>query len=105
MEAREADLLLHVVDAADPERDQRIEQVDALVASIGAGAIPQLRVYNKVDLLGRVPALARGPAGQPSAVWLSAATGAGIDLLRVALQEIFGRFALFGPVSHRPSLR
>ena len=65
MEAREADLLLHVVDAADPERDQRIEQVDALVASIGAGAIPQLRVYNKIDRLGRAPELARGPAGQP----------------------------------------
>ena len=43
MEARDADLLLHVIDAADPEREQRIAQVDELVASIGAGAIPQLR--------------------------------------------------------------
>ncbi len=94
MEAREADLLLHVVDAADPERDQRIEQVDALIASIGAAAIPQLRVYNKIDRLGRAPELARGPAGQPSAVWLSAATGAGIELLRGALQEIFGQAAM-----------
>ena len=63
MEAREADLLLHVVDAADPEREQRIEQVDALIASIGAGEIPQLRVYNKIDRLGRAPELARGPRG------------------------------------------
>ncbi len=94
MEAREADLLLHVVDAADPERDQRIEQVDALLASIGAGEIPQLRVYNKIDRLGRAPELARGPAGQPSAVWLSAATGAGVDQLRAALQEIFGQAAM-----------
>jgi GTPase len=94
MEAREADLLLHVVDAADPDRDQRIEQVDALIASIGAAAIPQLRVYNKIDRLGRTPELARGPAGQPSAVWLSAATGAGVELLRGALQEIFGQAAM-----------
>jgi GTP-binding protein HflX len=94
MEAREADLLLHVVDAADPEREQRIEQVDALIASIGAGEIPQLRVYNKIDHLGRAPELARGPAGQPSAVWLSAATGAGVELLRAALQEIFGQAAM-----------
>jgi len=94
MEAREADLLLHVVDAADPERDQRIAQVDALVESIGAGSIPQLRVYNKVDRQGRAPELARDAAGQPSAVWLSAATGAGVDLLQGALQEIFGQAAM-----------
>jgi GTP-binding protein HflX len=94
MEAREADLLLHVVDAADPDRDQRIGQVDALIASIGAAAIPQLRVYNKIDRLGRTPELARGPAGQPSAGWLSAATGAGVELLRGALQEIFGQAAM-----------
>lgn len=94
MEARDADLLLHVVDAADPERDQRIEQVDALVAGIGAGEIPQLRVYNKIDRVGRAPGLARGPDGRPAAVWLSAATGEGVDLLRAALQEIFGQAAM-----------
>ena len=94
MEAREADLLLHVVDAADPERDQRIAQVDALVESIGAGSIPQLRVYNKVDRLGRAPELARDASGQPAAVWLSAATGAGVGLLQGALQEIFGQAAM-----------
>jgi GTP-binding protein HflX len=94
MEAREADLLLHVVDAADPEREQRIAQVDELIAGIGAGEIPQLRVYNKVDRLGRRPELVRDAAGRPSAVWLSAATGAGLALLREALQEIFGQAAM-----------
>lgn len=103
MEAREADLLLHVVDAADPERDQRIAQVDSLVESIGAGSIPQLRVYNKVDRLGRAPELARAAAGQPSAVWLSAATGAGVELLQGALQEIFGQAALWLAVVLPPS--
>jgi GTPase len=94
MEARDADLLLHVVDAADPDRERRIEQVDELVAGIGAGAIPQLRVYNKIDRLGRAPELLRGAAGQPVAVWLSAASGTGVELLRAALQEIFGLAAM-----------
>ena len=94
MEAREADLLLHVVDAADPERDQRMAQVQELVESIGAGSIPQLRVFNKVDRLSRTPELVRDAAGRPSAVWLSATTGAGLDLLRGALQEIFGQSAM-----------
>jgi GTP-binding protein HflX len=103
MEAREADLLLHVVDAADPERDQRIAQVDALVESIGAASIPQLRVYNKVDRLGRAPELSRDAAGQPAAVWLSAATGAGVGLLQGALQEIFGQAAMWLAVVLPPS--
>ena len=94
MEARDADLLLHVVDAADPDRDRRIAQVDELVAGIGAGAIPQLRVYNKIDRLGRSPELVRGATGQPAAVWLSAASGAGVEILRAALQEIFGQAAM-----------
>ena len=51
-EAREADLLLHVVDAADPQRDERIAQVDAVLQDIGAGEIPQLLVYNKLDRIG-----------------------------------------------------
>jgi GTP-binding protein HflX len=94
MEARDADLLLHVVDAADPDRERRIGQVDELIDGIGAGAIPQLRIYNKVDRLGRAPELVRGAAGQPAAIWLSAASGAGIELLRAALQETFGQAAM-----------
>ncbi len=101
MEAREADLLLHVVDAADPEREQRIAQVDELVAGIGAASIPQLRVFNKIDRIGRPPELVRDAAGLPSSVWLSAASGAGLSLLREALHEIFGiapmRFAITLP--------
>ncbi len=94
MEAREADLLLHVVDAADPEREQRVAHVQELVESIGAGDIPQRRVFNKIDRLAREPALMRDAAGRPSAVWLSASNGAGVGLLRGALQEIFGQAAI-----------
>jgi GTP-binding protein HflX len=104
MEAREADLLLHVVDAADPEREQRVAQVQELVESIGAGDIPQLRVFNKIDRLARAPELMRDAAGRPSAVWLSASNGDGVGLLRGALQEIFGqapmRLAVVLPPSH-----
>jgi GTP-binding protein HflX len=94
MEAREADLLLHVVDAADPEREQRIAQVQQLVEDIGAGTIPQLRIFNKIDRLGRAPELLRDATGRPSAVWLSASSGAGVGLLRDALQEVFGQAAM-----------
>ena len=55
-EAREADLLLHVIDAADPLRDERIRQVDAVLAEVGAGDLPQLLVFNKIDRIeGAVP--------------------------------------------------
>jgi len=94
MEARDADLLLHVIDAADPEYDRRIIQVNEVLAGIGAGSIAQFRVFNKIDRLDRSPGLLRDAAGRPSAVWLSAAGGAGLALLRDGLQEIFGQAAM-----------
>ena len=90
LEAREADLHLHVIDAADPERGERIAQVNEVLASIGAGSVPQLEVYNKVDVLGEEPRLERDADGVVRRVWLSAATGAGLDLLREVLAERFG---------------
>ena len=94
MEARDADLLLHVVDASDPEHDRRIGQVDEVLAGIGAGSIPQLRVYNKIDRLERPAEMKRDAQGRPAAIWLSAATGTGLPLLREGLQEIFGQAAM-----------
>ena len=86
-EARDADLLLHVVDAADPERDLLVDVVNGVLEEIGAGAVPQLIVFNKADLLDAEPRLDRDAEGAPTAVWLSAATGAGLDLLRRAIGE------------------
>jgi GTPase len=54
-EARESALLLHVIDAADPNRKERIEQVNTVLAEVGAGDLPQIEVYNKVDLLNEPP--------------------------------------------------
>jgi len=86
-EAREADLLLHVIDAADPHRDERIAQVDAVLAEIGAGDLPQLLVFNKIDRLdGVAPRLDR-PGEERHRVFLSARDGGGLDLLREALGE------------------
>jgi len=89
-ETLNADLLLHVIDAASEERDEAIFQVQEVLAEIGAEKIPQLRVYNKIDLLEQAPRIDRTPEGLPERVWLSAATGAGTDLLLEAVAELVG---------------
>jgi GTP-binding protein HflX len=86
-ETSEASLLLHVIDASHPGRDAKIGQVEKVLVEVGAGSVPQLRVFNKIDLSGESPRLERNRDGQAQAVWTSAATGAGIDLLLAALSE------------------
>ena len=86
-ETVEADLLLHVVDAASPARDAQIAEVERVLGEIGAEAVPQLVVFNKIDRLQREPGIERDPCGTLSRVFLSAATGAGVDLLREAIAE------------------
>ena len=89
-EARDADLLLHVVDAADPLRDEHIASVDAVLAEIGADAIPQLMVWNKIDLLPAAePRIERIDAGGRWRAWVSAARGLGLDGLREAIDHHF----------------
>ncbi len=55
-EAREASVLLHVIDAADPNRGERIAQVNSVLSEVGAGSLPQIEVFNKTDLVGEQPA-------------------------------------------------
>lgn len=87
-ESRDADLLLHVVDAADPERMARIEQVLEVLQEIGAGSVPSLQVFNKIDLRdGETPRIEQGDDGQPVRVYVSARTGEGLDLLRQAIMQ------------------
>ena len=101
-EARDADLLLHVVDAADELRDERIGQVDAVLAEIGAGDIPQILVFNKIDRIDGSEARREPPPGEAAQaavrerIWLSAAKGQGLDLLRAALGERFSARQLTG---------
>jgi GTP-binding protein HflX len=84
-EAREADLLLHVVDAGDPLRDERIEQVREVLRGIGAGEIRELVVYNKIDLTEEKPRIVQGADGVATLVSVSAVTGDGLPGLREAL--------------------
>lgn len=89
-EACEADLLLHVVDASAEDRDETIFQVNQVLKDIEANEIRQLLVFNKIDLLPDVaPHIDRDDAGNAIRVWLSAETGAGVELLFQALGEIF----------------
>ena len=96
-EARDADLLVHVIDAADELRDERIGQVDSVLSEIGASDIPQILVFNKIDRIeGAVPRRDQpaGAASEPGShlrerIWLSAMSGAGLDLLR---ESLGGRF-------------
>jgi GTP-binding protein HflX len=114
-EARDADLLLHVVDASDPERDERIADVDRVLREIGAGDLPQVLVFNKIDLVasadvsagenqkaaidGRIsqptaasfqPRLDWVDGGKTPRAWVSAVTGAGLDGLRTAIASRLG---------------
>jgi len=100
-EARDADLLLHVIDASDPLRNERIEQVREVLVGIGAGDIRELKVFNKIDLTGNsrdggaphaelpahaeAPRVVAGADGVPAQAWVSAVTGAGLDALREAI--------------------
>jgi GTP-binding protein HflX len=89
-EAREADLLLHVIDAADPDRSDRIAQVNEVLESIGAQSLPQVAVFNKIDRSGEPPHVEVDADGRVDRLWLSAHTGEGVDLLLDALHSQLG---------------
>lgn len=86
-EAREADVLLHVIDVSDPYRVERQSDVEAVLESIGVDQIPVIRVFNKIDLSGQQPAVQTDERGRPSAVSISAHTGAGLEQLRQAVSD------------------
>ena len=81
-EAREADLILHLIDASDPNRWQRVRQVNSVLKQLDADKVPQVRVYNKIDKLDRRPRMTNNRQGEGRAVWLSAKTGEGLPLLK-----------------------
>jgi len=88
-EAGDADLLLHVIDASAHDRDEQVAAVLRLLAEIGASDVPRIRVFNKCDLAGLDAGIERDGCGNIGTVRVSAATGAGVDLLRTALAERF----------------
>ncbi|MGE5468579.1 MAG: GTPase HflX [Ignavibacteria bacterium] len=90
-ETAQADLLLHVVDSSSPDRDQQMEAVAAVLDEIGAGEVPQIVVWNKIDATQAAPGVERDEYDRLARVRVSAKTGAGLDLLRAALAEVAGK--------------
>jgi len=90
-EVAEADLLVHVVDASSPERLEQMQQVNIVLGEISAAEIPQIIVFNKIDLSGEMPHAERDANGHVARIWLSARTGQGVELLREALSEHYRR--------------
>ena len=100
-ETREADLQLHVIDCADERLQDNVAQVELVLEEIEANELPQLLVYNKVDMLpDTVPRVERDDSGRPRAVWVSALTGEGLELLL----QVIGEFLLPGIAQHRLEL-
>lgn len=83
-----ADLLLHVVDAANPARMEQIEQVNLVLKEIGADHVPQILVWNKIDAAGLEPAVEHDEYGRIHRVFVSGKTGAGLGLLRQAIADL-----------------
>ena len=89
-ETAQADVLLHVADVSQPDYEQRMEDVNRVLAEIGAAEVPQLLLYNKIDLLPaeqQQPGILRSKSGQIAAVRLSVTQSLGLDDLRQALIE------------------
>ncbi|MGB5630130.1 MAG: ribosome rescue GTPase HflX [Woeseiaceae bacterium] len=109
-EAREADLILHLIDASDPNRWQRVRQVNSVLKQLDADQIPQIRVYNKIDKLDRKPRMTRDREGAGRAVWISATTGEGLSLLKDVIarrlqQKTVHRYIQLGSAQGRQRAR
>jgi len=102
-ETREADLLLHVVDANDELRENRREQVDLILDQIGASDVPQLMVFNKVDQTEFDAHVEHNEEGLPAAAWVSAINGDGIEGLLKAITDLVSRKRSVGWLSLLPS--
>lgn len=88
-ETREADLILHVIDCVDENRQEKIEAVDQVLQEVGAQDVPQLQVFNKIDLAEYPARVDRDEQGEVQRVWLSAKTGFGFDELKQVISERF----------------
>ena len=89
VETREADLILHVVDSADDSRQEKIEAVNRVLQEVGAAEVPQLMVYNKIDISGIQPRIDVDDQDHAWRIWLSAASGSGFEQLHAVLRDRF----------------
>ncbi len=102
-ETQQADLLLHVIDSSEAQYGQYIHNVENILKEIGADQVLSLRVFNKIDRrAGMSPRLVRDEEGRPIEIWMSAQTGAGIELLYEALRELLPGEIMFCEVTIKP---
>lgn len=97
-ETVEADLLLHVIDSHDEQRDLFIEQVNAVIQEIGAEQVPQIEIYNKIDLDNQTPRIEPSEGTTPTRIFISAQQGLGIDVLLNYLGDYFATQVFTGVV-------
>ena len=103
-ETVEADLLLHVIDAHSPQRAVQVAEVEDVLGQIGAGEVPRIEVYNKIDLMGDAgPRVEYDAQGEVTRVWLSAVTGVGVDGLIAALTDWYRRDLVSGQLQLGPA--
>lgn len=102
-ETKMANLLIHVVDANDEMRNERVQQVNEVLAEIGANKIPQLMVMNKIDMMEMSARKDVDENGKAQTVWLSAKNGDGIELLKEALAEHLGQEKVSGKITLAPA--
>ncbi len=102
-EAREATLLLHIIDGGDPQRVERIAQVNQVLEEVGAKNIRQVEIFNKADAANEAPRIERDEQGAVRRIWLSARTGEGLDLLIAAIGEFLGPEIVHRQVILQPS--
>ena len=102
-ETAEAQLLLHVIDSADENRDANIKEVEKVLDQIGAKDIPCIQVMNKVDLTGVKPRLDFADDGSVKRIWLSVHSGDGIDMLKQVLIDMFREQMVVGQLVLAPS--
>jgi len=102
-ETKEADLILHLIDASGADRWQRVRQVNAVLKELDADQVPQIRVYNKIDKLDRRPRLTSNRRGEGRAVWVSAVTGEGIPSLPEVIGDRLRGKKVNGTIRLKPS--
>ena len=103
-ETTEADLILHVMDSHDEQREEYKLQVNEVIHSLGAEDTPQIEVMNKIDLLNQEPRIELGHDGEPTRIWLSAITGEGLAQVSEVLSQTFADQVFVGDLTLPPKL-
>ncbi|MCK5263762.1 MAG: GTPase HflX, partial [Gammaproteobacteria bacterium] len=102
-ETTEAQLLLHVIDSSDENREGNIDEVESVLSQIGADNVYLIQVMNKIDQTDTKPRIDYHSDGSVKRVWLSAMSGEGIDLLKEILISHFREEVLSGEICLKPA--